>query len=249
VDGLTFILPIAIFAVAALYASVGHGGASGYIAVLSLTALSPAEISTTALVLNILVAGIALISFARAGHLSMRRTWPFLLGSVPAAFAGGLIRVPDHTYYILVAVVLIVAAIRLVLPVLTTQDNLASSAPRNSTAISLGAGIGLLSGIVGVGGGIFLSPLMMLKRWAAAKQTAATAACFVTINSVAGLLGRLSSGSLDMGNIGFWPVIALAGGLLGSHLGARRFPTPVIRTALAAVLMIAAVKLAMNSGV
>ncbi|MBI4199196.1 MAG: sulfite exporter TauE/SafE family protein [Chloroflexi bacterium] len=230
-----------ILVVAFLYSSVGHGGASGYLAVMSFASLAPREMSTTALLLNLLVAGLAAFTYWRAGHLVPRLLWPFTVASVPAAFVGGLLEVPKGAYAAALAVVLLLAAGRLSLA------PLAARGPQRRVSLALalvvGAAIGLLSGIVGVGGGIFLSPLMLLLRWADVKQTAAVSAAFIVANSASGLLGRMLGGTLGAGPVVFLVGPALLGGLAGSLLGARWFSGLVLRRMLALVLVIAAAKL------
>ncbi len=235
-----------ILIVAFLYSSVGHGGASGYLAVVSLvlTTLAPRELSTTALLLNLVVAGVASLAYWRAGHFRPRLLLPFLITSIPAAFLGGRLDIPAATYGLLLAGALIFAAVRLALPAPAS-----SGAPRTiplGLALLIGAGIGLLSGIVGVGGGIFLSPLMVLFLWADPKQTAAVSAPFIWINSLSGLLGRLAAGTLATGPVLLLVAPAFVGGLLGSWLGASRLSGLVIRRLLASVLAIAALKLVLD---
>ncbi len=187
-DGLWWLVPV-FFVIALAYASVGHGGASGYLAALSFFAFCPDEMATTALTLNLFVAGIALMSFARAGHFVGRLTWPFVVASVPAAFLGGLIPVSVRFYQVLLAIALGVAAVRLSLDLRGREEGRVVR-PSLALALPTGGGIGWLSGVVGVGGGIFLSPFLLLLRWATPKQTAAASAAFILINSAAGLCGR-----------------------------------------------------------
>jgi uncharacterized membrane protein YfcA len=237
-----FYLGGAIFLVATLYSSVGHGGASGYLAVLAFCALSPNVMASTALGLNVLVAGVACYQYARAGYLQWERTWPFLLASVPAAFAGGyFLKIDPGLYGVLLALVLAWAACRLLLPAGVAHD--AAPCARFHPwrlGVPLAGGIGLLSGVIGVGGGIFLSPIMLAGRWATVKQTSATAACFIVFNSLAGLLGRYLSHSLAFNAIGPVVVAALAGSLLGSRLGAYRSSSQRLRQLLGTVLLVAA---------
>jgi uncharacterized membrane protein YfcA len=230
--GTLVLISILICIVAALYSSVGHGGASGYLAVLSFFAFAPATMSSTALVLNILVAGIALHSYTRAGHLSLKLSWPFILLSVPAAFLGG---------------VLLIAAVRLVMN--TLQPQVETEQKRVSLAVSLpiGAGIGLLSGVVGVGGGIFLSPIMILMRWADAKRTSATSALFIVVNSLAGLAGRFAKGGVQAEDVLPLILAAFVGGLVGSYYGANKFSGLMLRRVLSVVLVVAAVKMVITS--
>ncbi len=231
-----------VFLVAMVYASVGHGGASGYLAVLALAGYAPAQMSTSALLLNLLVAGTACVTFWRAGQGSWRLLGPFLATSVPCALIGGWMHVPPHAYQGLFAVVLLFAAVRLCLPVLPAARAIASSAPRRSVALLIGAGIGLISGIVGIGGGIFLSPLLVLCRWASPKQTAAVAACFIVVNSAAGLAGRLAAGRCEVGWLLPLVGVAFVGGWLGSRWGAGYLSNPALCRILAGVLAVAAMK-------
>lgn len=230
------------FVIAVLYASVGHGGASGYLAVLSFLGARPGAMAMTALTLNLVVAGIALGSFARAGHLNGRLAWPFIAASVPAAFLGGATPVSVQMYAALLASSLFVGALRLAITV-RRQEAGSITPPSWAVAVPVGAGIGWFSGVVGVGGGIFLSPLLLLLRWANAKQTAAASACFILVNSAAGLAGRFTRGATDYGML--WPLLmaACAGGLLGSRLGANHFSEMLLKRLLAVVLLTAAVKL------
>ncbi|MDO8587318.1 MAG: sulfite exporter TauE/SafE family protein [Armatimonadota bacterium] len=242
-DGLPIWAPLLIFVVAVLYSSVGHGGASGYLAVLSLLAIPRAEMATTALALNILVAGTACLNFHRSNHLRLRLTWPLIVLSIPGALIGGAIYVPERVYSLLLAVALLAAAVRLsgLLNPLSREEKLRPL--RLPAAVPLGGAIGLLSGIVGIGGGVFLSPVMILARWAGAKQVAATSACFIVVNSIAGLSSRMISHNADFGIVPALPLAAFAGGLIGSSLGARRFSSLALRRVLATVLVTAAVKL------
>lgn len=235
-----------ILIVAALYSSVGHGGASGYLAVMSFVILDPPLMSTTALLLNILVAGIGTIQFSRAGHFSWKLAWPFVLLSIPFAFIGGLLRISALTYSLLLAGVLLFTSYRLV----RTRNRVGEEQlvpPSRFMAVGAGGSIGMLSGIVGVGGGIFLSPIMILMKWATIKQTAAISAFFIVVNSIAGLGGRFVRGGLEVGYI--WPFVlaAAAGGLIGSYFGASKFTSKLLRQLLGIVLLIAALKLIITS--
>ena len=242
----TFTLLVLIFLVAVVYASVGHGGASGYLAAMSLLAYAPAAMASSALLLNLLVAGTSCLTFWRAGHGSFQLLWPFIVGSVPAALIGGWLPVSARTYGWLLAAALLVAGIRLCLPAFQRAEPL--KRPRLSIAVFAGVGVGLLSGVVGVGGGIFLSPLMMLLRWADAKQTAAASAGFIVVNSTAGLIGRFVAGRFVMSPLVPLVVAAFAGGVVGSRLGANHFSGLWLRRLLAVVLVIAAGKLVLSHG-
>jgi len=242
----TTALLILIVLAALIYASVGHGGASGYLAAMALLAYAPAAMASSALLLNLLVAGIACLMFWRAGHGSFRLLWPFIVGSAPAALLGGWLPVSARTYAWLLAAVLLVAAVRLCWP--TPQYAALWTRPRLSVAVLVGAGIGLLSGMVGVGGGIFLSPLMMLLRWADAKQTAAVSAGFIVVNSITALMGRIVAGRLVIGSLAPLVVAACAGGVMGARWGARHVSGAGLRRLLAVVLVIAAGKLVLRHG-
>lgn len=238
---LHWLLIPSVFLVAFLYSSVGHGGASGYLAILSLWAIPAQPMAASALILNLFVSSVALINFARAGHFSWPLAWPFMLLSVPFAWMGGSLRVSSGLYHWLLAGVLLVAAWRLWRKLPLTQG---TGHPQLAIALPAGAGIGLLAGIVGVGGGIFLSPLLLLKRWADPKRAAATSAFFILANSAAGLLGRAVKGPLAIGPL-FWLILAaLLGGAIGSGLGANHFSGMFLKRILAFVLGIAALKAA-----
>ena len=233
-------LAVAIFLVAFLYSSVGHAGASGYIAVMSLFSLAPAVIRPTALTLNIIVACIGAWQFWRAGYFSWRLFWPFAALAVPMAFVGGYINLPTHIFRMLVGIVLLFSAVRLLL---RPRDQSLAEMPSRPVAISLGAGLGLLSGLTGTGGGIFLTPLLLFMRWAHVKTAAAVSALFILVNSIAGLLGNLSSTKRFPSFALILAFAAVAGGAAGSYLGSRRFEQTTVKRLLALVLVIAGAKL------
>jgi uncharacterized protein len=233
-------LVVAVLAVAFLYSSVGHAGASGYIAVMSLFSLAPAVIKPTALVLNILVASIGAWQFWRAGHFSWRLFWPFALPSLPLAFVGGYLNLPTHVFKVIVGLVLWFSAARFLLR--PSTDEVLHEPPRPA-ALSIGAGLGLLSGLTGTGGGIFLTPLLLLMRWARTKTAAAVSACFILVNSASGLLGTVASTRRMPPFTLALAVAVVIGGAAGSYLGSRRFPHTVIKRLLAVVLLIAGAKL------
>ncbi|MBF8266975.1 MAG: putative permease [Dehalococcoidia bacterium] len=232
-----------VFLVALLYSSVGHGGASGYLAVTSLFAVAPREMATTALLLNVLVAGTALVSYTTAHYFKPRMFLQFTLPAVPAAFLGGLLHLPAHWYSLLLAVALTFAAARLSLLNRSAMSEPPTRRPTWRWSVPTGAGIGLVSGMVGVGGGIFLSPLALLRRWATVKETAAVSAAFIVANSLSGLAGRLVSGNFETGGLLMLVPVAFAGGVIGSYLGARRASPRLLRFGVVVVLMVAAAKL------
>jgi hypothetical protein len=235
-----FWLCAAIFVIAVLYSSVGHAGASGYIAVMSLASLAPEIIKPTALCLNILVAAIASWHFMRAGHFAWRTFWPFALLAVPLAFVGGHLSLPAQAFKVLLGGVLLVAAARFVVG---ARDDPVSSEPPLVPALASGALIGLLSGLTGTGGGIFLTPLLLHKRWAQAKRAAAVSALFILLNSTAGLAGNLASTQQLPAEIVPLLAAAAVGGFIGSYLGSRYWGPTWIKRFLAAVLLIAGLKM------
>ncbi len=234
------LLCLAISLIAFLYSSVGHAGASGYIATMTLFGLATTVIRPTALVLNILVALIGSFQFWRAGHFSWKLFWPFALLSIPAAYFGGFLQPSASVLRILIGVVLLFSAARLFF---RRSDPPETTAPSKPTAIGVGAGLGFLSGLTGTGGGIFLTPLLLFCGWAHIRQAAAVSAFFILVNSIGGLAGYFSAvHSLPrLGIILALP--AIVGGTAGSYLGSRRFPTRTISILLASVLTIAGVKL------
>jgi uncharacterized membrane protein YfcA len=234
------LLFLAIGVIAFLYSSVGHAGASGYIAVMALGGIAPAAIRPTALVLNILVATIGSLQFWRAGHFSWGLFWPFALLSLPAAYLGGYLQLPSPLLKILLGLVLLFSAGRLIFRVGDPPDTKAPSPP---TAIGVGAGIGFLAGLTGTGGGIFLTPILLFCRWAHIRQAAATSALFILVNSGAGLAGYLTGNQSFPSFAIVLAGAALIGGTLGSYLGSRRFPVRTISLLLATVLVIAGAKL------
>ncbi len=234
---------VLVFAVAVLYSSVGHGGASGYLAVMALMAVTPEITRPTALLLNICVASIATVQFWRAGHISWRLLLPFAAASVPAAFIGALIVLPTKAYTAVLGVVLIAAAGRLAW---NFAGEAATAAPPVWTALIIGAVIGLLSGLVGVGGGIFLTPVLLLMHWADAKQAAGVSAMFILVNSIAGLAGSYAQAAALPPDVFIWVGAAVAGGVVGSTLGSRRFATLTLRRVLALVLVFAGTKLVLT---
>ncbi len=229
-----------VFVAALLYSMVGHGGASGYLAAMALVGVAPAVMKPTALTLNVFVATVGTIQFVRAGRFSWGLFWPFALGSVPLAFLGGSLALPVPVYRRLLGLVLLYAAWRLFR---TPRDPGDPRPPARPLAVASGAGIGFLSGLTGVGGGIFLSPLLLLLRWADVRRTAAVSVAFILVNSVAGLLGHVAGVRSLPREIGLLAGVAMAGGLIGSTLGSRRLPSPVLRRLLGVVLVVAAAKL------
>lgn len=258
------LLSLLVLLAAALYSSVGHGGASGYLAAMALFGLAPAVMRPTALCLNLLVSSLASFRFWRAGHFRWRTFWPFAATSVPAAYVGGAITLPTTLYKQLVGLALLFAAARLFLHArkLTGASDAAAretDAGGRTTAAAeeeasvrdaplwlallLGVLLGLLSGLTGVGGGIFLSPLLLLAGWAGARRTAAVSAAFIFVNSAAGLLGNPAGVKSVSAALPYFALAALAGGVAGTEFGSRRLPPLWVRRLLAAVLVVAGLKL------
>jgi len=230
------------FAAALLYASAGHAGASAYLAAMALVGVAPETMRPTALVLNLFVASIVIVRFSRAGHLPWRSLVPLAIGSVPMAFLGGSIELPHEAYRPLVALVLVAGAWRLATAAAPTDDEEEAAVPPIPGVVA-GAGIGLLAGLTGTGGGIFLTPLLVLTAWTGTRDAAGLSGAFILVNSLAGLAGLLAGGFSLPPAIPIWVVAVAAGGLIGSGLGAARFSILDLRRVLAFVLVLAAAKL------
>ena len=239
---MTFDLYIALslFSVGFLYASVGHGGASGYLAVLSLFTIPVATYKPLILVLNILVAGMAFIQFKRQGHFKWELCWPFLITSLPAAYFGSKMPIQGNMYNLLLGLALIVPVIRLL--GISPAEKGKKERTSLTIALTLGIVIGFLSGMLSIGGGIFLSPVLILFAWANAKEAAAASALFIVLNSVAGLMGHTSEININSSSM-LWFSMAAIGGFTGSYFGSRHFHQITIRYLLTAVLSIACCKL------
>ena len=223
-----FALAICIFLGAALYSSVGHAGASAYIALMALFGVPAAVMRPTALVLNIIVASFTSLRYVRAGVFRWRTLWPFLIGALPMAFVGGSIILPGHWYKTIVGMILWLSAARLLWPL--------------AWAIPAGAVIGLLAGLTGTGGGIFLSPLLLFLGWSEPRRASGVAAVFILLNSTAGLLGNFGSVQQLPPTLPIFAVAALLGALVGSTLGIR-LPVRLLLRSLALVLIVAGAKM------
>jgi uncharacterized membrane protein YfcA len=230
-----------LFLVAFLYASVGHGGASGYLALMAIFAVAPEVMKPTALLLNLFVSFIAFIQFYRGGHFNTKIFLPLAAASVPLAFLGGLVEVNALIYKKILGILLLIPVTRFLF-----FSNLQVNEKRQSNivlSLFIGASIGFLSGLIGIGGGIILSPVLLLLKWADQKQAAALSAAFIFVNSLAGLAGQFSRGIQFSPGMYAFVGIAIAGGLLGSWLGALKFRQVILKNILALVLMLAAYKL------
>ncbi len=236
---------IILFVVAFLYASVGHGGASGYLALMALYGVAPQEMKPTALFLNLFVSLTSFIQYYRGKHFKKDIFIPIALASIPFAFLGGILSIDDHLYKTILGILLLLPIIRFFFFKQVPNDRLV--APVKWISVLLGAIIGLLSGMIGIGGGIILSPILILLLWTNQKQTAAISAAFIFVNSLAGLGGMLTQGISLSSNMILYIVIAFSGGLLGAYMGSKKFNQEVLKYILATVLLMAAYKLLFTS--
>ena len=226
------------------YASVGHGGASAYIAAMALVGIAPAEMRPIALLLNVLVSSLGTWKFHRAGYFRWRLFWPFAVVSIPMAYLGGAIMLPGQAYKVLVGLVLLYAAWQLWRSGKSGEEMREVREPPLGWAMAIGAAMGLLAGLTGVGGGIFLSPLLLMLGWAGTKQTSAVAAPFILVNSIAGLgAGFVAKSAVLPSYVWILAAAVLVGGWLGAEYGSRRFANPVVRRVLAIVLALAGAKM------
>lgn len=228
------------FTLATLYASVGHGGASSYITVLLLISAPLVMIKPTALILNLAVSSLALISFARHGHLNVKKALPFILGSVPLVALASRLNFHPFVLTLILTLALVSTALRLLL---TQKEPTELKQPKNVVALSWGAGIGTLSGISGIGGGVFLSPLLIFMRWATLREASAISALFILINSFVGLVVRQPKLSDLSPQLPLWLGMVVAGGFLGGYLGSHKLQLSWLKRALALVTLLACVKL------
>lgn len=234
---LLMLLPIVAF----LYASVGHGGASGYLALMALFSIAPETMKPTALLLNLFVAGIAFYHYYKAGYFKMKLFLAFAITSIPAAFIGGLVELEADIYKKILAVLLIFAILKM-LPIFNREPEETKDV-KLFTGLIVGAVIGFFSGLIGIGGGIILTPLILLLHWGNMKEAAAVSALFIWVNSASGLTGQLISGT-ELSSQSFMMVlVAIIGGFLGSYYGSKKFNNQLLRYLLALVLSIASFKL------
>jgi hypothetical protein len=230
-----------LFVVAFLYAAVGHGGASGYLALMALFSVSPDVMKPTALLLNLFVSMTAFIQFYRGGHFNWKVFLPFAIASIPFAFLGGMVHVDAVVYKRILGLLLLLPVIRFLFFRNTPVDQMKEA--RTGQSLAIGAGIGFLSGLIGIGGGIILSPVLLLLKWTDQKQTAAISALFIFVNSLSGLGGQLLKGIRFTPDMWSYVAIAFVGGLMGAYFGSIRFNQNVVRYLLASVLVVASYKL------
>ena len=236
-----FLLLAVLAVVAFLYASVGHGGASGYLAIMALLGYSQDVMRPSALVMNLFVSAVSFAQFARAGHFRWKLFWPFAVASVPLAYVGAQVTLDPLLYKRVLAVCLLFAVGRLF--GLFGGGNGERNMLRLVPALFVGALLGFVSGVIGIGGGILLSPVLLVFRWADAKETAAVSALFIFVNSASGIVGAFGSGQTLSPDVVGWVAAALVGGLLGGYVGSRRLTEPRLRQVLGVVLLLASVKL------
>lgn len=230
----------ALFLAAVLYSSVGHGGASGYLAAMALFGLAPQTMKPAALIMNVFVASVVLWRLYRAGYFNGRLFFPFAAASVPMAYLGGTQTLDAPVYHVIVGAALWIAAFRLFVE---TQDRPAVATPRLRASLPVGAILGYVAGLTGVGGGIFLSPVLLFLRWTDMRTNAATAAAFILVNSIAGLLGHASVSVHWPDELPAFVAVAFFGGLVGAELATRRLAPVKLRKLLGVVLIIAGAKM------
>lgn len=233
---------ITLFVVAFLYASIGHGGASGYLALMAIFGVEAVTMKSSAMVLNLFVAGVSFYSYYKGGYFKWEILFPFVLASMPAAFLGAKLSIDPTFYKISLGVCLLIAVARMLFQPKSDPDQ-ALKMPNIFVALLIGAVIGLFSGMIGIGGGILLGPILIVFGWANLKQAAAVSAAFIWLNSATGLLGTLSSGVQLSPMILLWIAVAFAGGFLGAWSGSFKFSEVKLRYILATVLVMASIKL------
>lgn len=236
-----YIFYLLLFIVAFLYSSVGHGGASGYLALMAIYSISPDVMKPTALMLNLFVSLTSFIQFYRGKHFKWDIFLPLALASIPMAFAGGLISIQADFYKKVLGLLLIIPVIRFIF-----FSNVRIEEIRKNNiylSILIGSGIGFLSGLIGIGGGIILSPVLLLLKWTDQKQTAAISALFIFVNSLSGLAGYTTRGIEFSPDMFSYVAIAFGGGLCGSYFGSLKFNQNILKNTLAFVLLIAGIKL------
>lgn len=230
-----------LFLVAFLYASVGHGGASGYLALMAIWGIAPEVMKPTALLLNLFVSLTSFIQFYRGGHFRWKIFLPFAIASIPLAFLGGRVTVDVDIYKRILGVLLLIPIARfLFFPNIKVSELKDANIP---LSLVIGAVIGFLSGLIGIGGGIILSPVLLLLKWTDMKQTAAISAIFIFVNSLSGLAGQLTKGIQFSSDMYAYVAIAFVGGIFGAYFGSLKFKQTILKYLLAIVLMMAAYKL------
>jgi hypothetical protein len=236
-----YLLLVSLFVVAFLYSSIGHGGGSGYLALFAIFGIAPLYMKSTALTLNLFVSAIAFFSYYRAGFFRPKLILPFLLTSIPFAYLGAMIQVDTKIYNFILGIFLLVAIARMLIVPKAVGE--AKSNPGFFIAMIIGAVLGFFSGMIGIGGGIILSPLLLLMRWASLKETASASALFIFMNSAAGLTGTFHAGLKIEPHIIYWVLAGIAGAILGSYFGSFRINATKLKYVLSLVLLFASFKL------
>lgn len=234
-----------LFVVAFLYSSVGHGGASGYLALMALFGTAPAVMKSSALIMNICVSFISFFHYYKGGHFKWKLFLPFAIASVPASFLGALVTVDADLYKKILGALLIFPVLRM-LEVFGKENGEVKNL-NHVVALLLGIAIGFLSGMIGIGGGIILSPVILLLHWANMKETAAVSALFIFVNSISALAGLFTKGiSIDT-SVYLWIAITLAGGFIGAYFGSIKMKNTILKKILAGVLFLASIKLLLTN--
>ena len=240
-DPIQILFLVILLIVAFMYSSIGHGGASGYLALMAIFGIETTLMKGSALILNLFVAGIAFYQYQKNGHFKWKLFWPFALASIPFAFLGGTISLDPNLYKKILGIFLIFAVLRII--GVFGKESEESKELKLWVALLIGSFLGFFSGLIGIGGGIILSPLILLLHWANMKQTAAVSALFILVNSISGLIGLTFSGFEYYDKIYIWIAVAFSGGILGAYLGAKIFNNKILKYVLAIVLGTASIKL------
>lgn len=236
-----YLLLVSLFMIAFLYSSVGHGGGTGYLALLALFGVAPMFMKPTALTLNVFVSAIAFFSYYKAGFFKWKLIFPFLITSIPLSYLGALIQINSATYKFILGVFLLLATARIVLiPKAVTET------PQKTPllpALAIGSVLGFFSGMIGIGGGIILSPILILMYWANVKESAAASAIFIFLNSLSGLFALIQNGLAFDPRLSIWIITGVAGAIAGSYLGSFKIKSEKLKYLLASVLLLASIKL------
>jgi uncharacterized membrane protein YfcA len=236
-----YLLLVSLFVVAFLYSSIGHGGGSGYLALFAIFGIAPIFMKSTALALNLFVSAIAFFSYYKAGYFRQKLILPFLLTSIPSAFLGAMIHIDPKIYKFILGIFLLLAIARMLFVPKAVGE--ARNSPHIILALIIGAILGFFSGMIGIGGGIILSPLLILMRWANLKEAASASALFIFLNSASGLTGAFQSGLTIEPHIIYWVLVGIAGAILGSYLGSFKLNATKLKYVLSLVLLFASFKL------
>lgn len=237
----SYLFLVALPLVAFLYASVGHGGASGYLALMALFSFTPEVMKPTALVLNLFVAAISFYYYYRSGYFTLSLFWPFALTSIPAAFIGGMIAIDAGLYKKILAALLIFAVLRMLN--FFGKENTEKKKVIIWQSLVIGGFVGFFSGLIGIGGGIILTPLILLLHWGSMKEAAAVSALFIWVNSASGLVGQFSTGLKLSPDLYILVSLAVIGGALGGYFGSNKLENYTLKYVLATVILIACIKL------